>query len=460
MVTHRSVSVSTDAGPHVWSLSRPGDAYERQAARIAARVARGETVTVLPDLPDSDLGPGLRGPRTTGPGHALTSHCLGDPDVRWQGTSARTPGRPISSVDRVFLERAFGTDFRDVRLHTGPEADELCRRLGAAACTEGRDIFVRAGHYRPGTREGRLLLAHELTHVCQRRTGTMQRYLLVRDVEETLAGLTRRVKDQGSLYDDAIAAQMTTSESSNFLNAYIISPVRHYHADVYKALRLEIDTRTFAPTVDISVPDVQLAVSELEADIDQQLVYEVTDAELDVHPGSQILFRLAAKLLVNRSSTSSWTIGFTQTVLASHKEAFFKCADERVRKVDMQLPQACLDRRPDATEPWYDNFFSSVALQPGMNDVTALLDDKPGFTLGKEESEDYFIASGSDSFKTWLILRRDDGWVRYIYEWAWNVDYDSGKASLTDQKWLPSGDDAKLTGARASEALIVAESYQ
>jgi hypothetical protein len=229
---------------------------------------------------------------------------------------------------------------------------------------------------------------------------------------------------------------------------------------VYKALRLEIDTRTFAPTVDISVPDVQLAVSELEADIDQQLVYEVTDAELDVHPGSQILFRLAAKLLVNRSSTSSWTIGFTQTVLASHKEAFFKCADERVRKVDMQLPQACLDRRPDATEPWYDNFFSSVALQPGMNDVTALLDDKPGFTLGKEESEDYFIASGSDSFKTWLILRRDDGWVRYIYEWAWNVDYDSGKASLTDQKWLPSGDDAKLTGARASEALIVAESYQ
>ena len=54
-----------------------------------------------------------------------------------------------------------------VRIHTGPAADERARDLGAWAFTEGRDIYFREGRFRPDTLAGRVLLAHELTHVAR-----------------------------------------------------------------------------------------------------------------------------------------------------------------------------------------------------------------------------------------------------------------------------------------------------
>ncbi|MBP2400813.1 hypothetical protein JO379_000282 [Streptomyces syringium] len=52
-------------------------------------------------------------------------------------------------------------------MHTGPEADALARWLGAEAFTVGADIFFRAGHLAPGSRRGRVLLAHEIAHTLQ-----------------------------------------------------------------------------------------------------------------------------------------------------------------------------------------------------------------------------------------------------------------------------------------------------
>jgi hypothetical protein len=43
----------------------------------------------------------------------------------------------------------------------------LSRRLNARAFTVGRAIWFGSGRYAPGTREGKRLLAHELTHVIQ-----------------------------------------------------------------------------------------------------------------------------------------------------------------------------------------------------------------------------------------------------------------------------------------------------
>jgi len=78
-----------------------------------------------------------------------------------------SPGRPLDSATRAFMEPRFGRDFSDVRVHTDSRAAESARAVNALAYTVGRDMVFGEGKYAPGTREGKGLLAHELTHVAQ-----------------------------------------------------------------------------------------------------------------------------------------------------------------------------------------------------------------------------------------------------------------------------------------------------
>jgi peptidoglycan/xylan/chitin deacetylase (PgdA/CDA1 family) len=66
----------------------------------------------------------------------------------------------------------FTYDFSQVRIHTDARAAESARSVNASAYTVGQDIVFDAGEFRPGTREGRRLLAHELTHVAQQQAGS------------------------------------------------------------------------------------------------------------------------------------------------------------------------------------------------------------------------------------------------------------------------------------------------
>jgi len=71
------------------------------------------------------------------------------------------------------MEGVFQVNFGHVRIHADPEADALNRGVAAIAFTVGSDIFFRAGAYQPHTVAGQHLLAHELTHVVQQRTGSL-----------------------------------------------------------------------------------------------------------------------------------------------------------------------------------------------------------------------------------------------------------------------------------------------
>ncbi|HEX8746885.1 MAG TPA: DUF4157 domain-containing protein [Pyrinomonadaceae bacterium] len=76
-------------------------------------------------------------------------------------------GQKLDDGVKSEMESAFGESFGDVRIHTGNEAQKMNEELGAHAVTRGRDIYFEAGKYNPATREGKELLAHELTHVVQ-----------------------------------------------------------------------------------------------------------------------------------------------------------------------------------------------------------------------------------------------------------------------------------------------------
>jgi hypothetical protein len=85
----------------------------------------------------------------------------------------RGAGQPLAEPIRQPLEEAFGADFGAVRAHTDTQADELNRSMQAKAFTIGQHIFFRQGEYRPACRDGQALLAHELTHVVQQHSSTL-----------------------------------------------------------------------------------------------------------------------------------------------------------------------------------------------------------------------------------------------------------------------------------------------
>jgi len=76
-------------------------------------------------------------------------------------------GVPLTREERAYFEPRFGRDFSAVRVHTGGSAAEAARGMNARAYTLGRDIAFAEGQYRPGSQEGKRLIAHELAHTVQ-----------------------------------------------------------------------------------------------------------------------------------------------------------------------------------------------------------------------------------------------------------------------------------------------------
>src|SRR5262249_49412803 len=75
-------------------------------------------------------------------------------------------GEPLSEPERQQLEGAFGVDLDDVRIHRGPEAEEMTQDAAANAFTSGRDIYFAPGAYSAAT------LAHEISHAVQQAGAT------------------------------------------------------------------------------------------------------------------------------------------------------------------------------------------------------------------------------------------------------------------------------------------------
>ena len=127
-----SFAPSLHAKTAVLPISQPGDATERAADDLADQAMQA-------------------------PGPSLSNGMTG-------ATSGRD-GCPLDSGIRQWFEPRFGHDFSQVRIHSGPRAAELSRRLNARALSVGHDVAFAPGEYEPRSLQGRRLLAHELSHV-------------------------------------------------------------------------------------------------------------------------------------------------------------------------------------------------------------------------------------------------------------------------------------------------------
>ncbi len=70
------------------------------------------------------------------------------------------------------MEKAYGTNFSNVKVHTGTNAEGLNQKMNSKAFAVGNHIAFGAGQYNPGTINGDALIAHELAHVQQQSDTT------------------------------------------------------------------------------------------------------------------------------------------------------------------------------------------------------------------------------------------------------------------------------------------------
>jgi hypothetical protein len=150
-------------------IGAPDDKYEQEADRVADQVMRMPEETTVQRKPQctecneteeeniqakslsdyAGLAKGLN------PGLLSRIHSL------------KGEGQTLPESTRSFFESRFGRELDRVRVHDNSQAAEIAAEMNAKAFTTGKDVVFGAGYYSPATREGKRLLAHELTHTLQ-----------------------------------------------------------------------------------------------------------------------------------------------------------------------------------------------------------------------------------------------------------------------------------------------------
>ncbi len=144
----------------------PDDPSEREAERVANLVMRMPGYETEEEQ-HAEVEPGEVVHRAGDRGDVPPV----DDELEKEIASLSGTGHALPENEKRFFESRMGYDFSPVRLHTGSAAETLAQRIQARAFTYGQHVVFGPGEFRPGTTEGRQLLAHELTHVIQQEPG-------------------------------------------------------------------------------------------------------------------------------------------------------------------------------------------------------------------------------------------------------------------------------------------------
>ncbi|BAU10717.1 hypothetical protein LEP3755_12090 [Leptolyngbya sp. NIES-3755] len=164
-------ATNSDRGHHLGEISvypvqakltigEANDPYEQEADQMAAKVVNSL------DNPGSATPSEIHSIQTKSSGENTESN---DP-LEHSIEQSRGSGEALPDDTRESMERSFGTDFSEVRVHTDAQADSMNRSINARAFTTGQDVYFRQGEYDLSSQTGKVLLAHELTHVVQQNS--------------------------------------------------------------------------------------------------------------------------------------------------------------------------------------------------------------------------------------------------------------------------------------------------
>jgi hypothetical protein len=182
MRTHSSDAEESALRP---KAARLDPAVSPPMARAAA--------TGHPEVLDPQTVLGLqRAVGNAGVGAALTEERSPVHDVIGSGG-----GSPLAPDVLREMQTRLGHDFSDVRVHTDSRASDSARAVNAHAYTVGSNVVFQRDAYDPTSTAGKTMLAHELTHVVQQRSGP---------VDGTSTGGGIKVSDPGDRFEREAAA--------------------------------------------------------------------------------------------------------------------------------------------------------------------------------------------------------------------------------------------------------------
>jgi hypothetical protein len=147
-------------------VGQANDSLEAEADRVAEQVTRSTSVGAAGEI-RADPPRISRLAQTAAPAADAAPPAVEAAIDRMSSSG----GSPLDGNARARLEPGFGRDLGAVRVHSDAAAHQAAADLDARAFTVGRDIFFAPGEYRPDSVDGDRLLAHELTHVVQQRSG-------------------------------------------------------------------------------------------------------------------------------------------------------------------------------------------------------------------------------------------------------------------------------------------------
>lgn len=158
------------------AIGQPNDQYEQEADRVAQQVIQQIN---SPQAVQLNQAEGIQYKLALNENEgklqriSLTQQELnrgriaGASELESSIQAMRGKGQLLADSIRHPYEQVFGADFRQVRIHTDAKSDQLNRLIQAKAFTTKQDLFFRQGMYNPLSRDGQVLVAHELMHVVQ-----------------------------------------------------------------------------------------------------------------------------------------------------------------------------------------------------------------------------------------------------------------------------------------------------
>ena len=189
-------------------VNEPGDAYEREADEMAERVMEMEegethalsaeispvTETIQRQEESSESEEDDNAETPEGPITAATEEASDQEDALIQRKSdsptggfmapasltqhlhhSQNSGTTLPTGIRQQMERAYGVDFANVRIHTDEQAVSMNRMIQARAFTYGKRIYFNKGEFVPESKSGQRLIAHELAHTLQQNRDLLMR---------------------------------------------------------------------------------------------------------------------------------------------------------------------------------------------------------------------------------------------------------------------------------------------
>ncbi len=262
-----------DRGASGLQIGSPLDERERQADRVADEVMRMPADALAERIDaDEEARPTLL--RSLAPDASMS------PSARRPAAELglRTEGRPLDSPTRDFMQARFGQDFSKVRVHTGPDADRSARSVQARAFTVGQNVVMARGQYAPTTSQGRRLLAHELAHTLQQRSGddsVLRRESWNDDTTNCTSTVTYTVQ---TIFEDNGADVWTDARKRTFRSKFEQEVESAFNGNSFRIRPLTRGTMSttcechdegFAPRVEIDfTPMDEMSTSEdLEVDV-------------------------------------------------------------------------------------------------------------------------------------------------------------------------------------------------